>query len=314
MISVVIPTYNRASLVSDAIESALAQTHPLVEIVVVDDGSTDGTLAVLSRYPNVKILHQRNQGQGAARQAGLALATGSFLATLDSDDIWLPDFLSDSLEALRKSGAGFAFSNWSTISPNGVEVSEGNLGALGYLAAESAEESGSWRILASRATRSIFTRHCPAPSSSFLVRRDLVTNGWMTGFRISDDWAFLLEIILDHGPSCAYQLEPLWTKRIDGTNICDRHADPVRLAEKEIHDLSLLLQQFGSKLDHSELTYLRRRLNSSRHDLAHFQALAPGSRRRAVKSALAACQESMTVQNAALLAKNLMRSVFGLRR
>lgn len=93
LVSTIIPTYNRVDLVQRAIDSALAQTRPVDEIVVVDDGSTDGTGDVLrSRYGDAIQYHwQANAGVSAARNRGMALARGDYFALLDSDDIWLPD-------------------------------------------------------------------------------------------------------------------------------------------------------------------------------------------------------------------------------
>ena len=91
-VSVVIPAYNGEAFVADAIESVLAQTLPASEIVVVDDGSSDGTLSVAQRYASkgVRCIQQRNQGPSAARNAGIAATTGELIGFLDCDDIWLP--------------------------------------------------------------------------------------------------------------------------------------------------------------------------------------------------------------------------------
>jgi glycosyltransferase involved in cell wall biosynthesis len=91
-ISVVIPTYNRANCLPRALESVLAQTHPVEEICVVDDGSTDGTAQLLqSNYPQVNYYRQENRGVSAARNLGINNTQGRWLAFLDSDDEWLPD-------------------------------------------------------------------------------------------------------------------------------------------------------------------------------------------------------------------------------
>ena len=90
-ISVVIPTYNRAGSVGEAIESALAQTREPDQVVVVDDGSTDDTSSILSTFgQRITVVTQSNAGVSAARNAGLARATGDWLAFLDSDDVWHP--------------------------------------------------------------------------------------------------------------------------------------------------------------------------------------------------------------------------------
>lgn len=91
-VSAVIPTYNRAHLVTRAIRSALAALSPGDEVVVVDDGSTDDTAAAVEAFgPAVRLLRRPHEGAGAARNAGLAAAHGSLVAFLDSDDEWFPD-------------------------------------------------------------------------------------------------------------------------------------------------------------------------------------------------------------------------------
>ena len=91
-ISVIIPTYNRAHLVSRAIESALSQLSSDDELIVIDDGSTDGTSAVVSRYEDrLRYVCTENRGPGAARNRGLAEARNPIVSFLDSDDEWLPN-------------------------------------------------------------------------------------------------------------------------------------------------------------------------------------------------------------------------------
>ena len=90
LVSVVIPVYNAAPFVHRAIESALAQTHRPLEIIVVDDGSTDETAQIVRRYP-VTLLQQKNGGPGRARNAGVRLSRGEWIAFLDHDDAWHPE-------------------------------------------------------------------------------------------------------------------------------------------------------------------------------------------------------------------------------
>jgi len=92
--SVIIPSYNAAPLVVQAVESVLAQTHAAHEILVIDDGSTDDTAACLEPYQDrIRYLHQSNAGVAAARNRGLAEATGDWIAFLDADDVWHPSKL-----------------------------------------------------------------------------------------------------------------------------------------------------------------------------------------------------------------------------
>jgi len=89
--SVIIPTFNRAALVARTLDSVLGQTMADLEVIVVDDGSTDSTADVIGKYGGkVKFLQQKNRGPGAARNVGLRAAVGEFAAFLDSDDLWFP--------------------------------------------------------------------------------------------------------------------------------------------------------------------------------------------------------------------------------
>lgn len=90
-VSVIIPNYNYANYVGQAIESVINQTHKDIEIVVVNNGSTDNSLQVLEKYANkICLVDQRNLGQSGARKSGLSRATGNYIAFLDADDTWEP--------------------------------------------------------------------------------------------------------------------------------------------------------------------------------------------------------------------------------
>jgi glycosyltransferase involved in cell wall biosynthesis len=102
LVSVVIPCYNQARFLGEAIESVLSQSYPHFEIVVVDDGSTDNTSEVASRYPGVRCIRQENQGLAGARNAGIRHSRGSYLVFLDADDRLLPDALAVGLKELKK--------------------------------------------------------------------------------------------------------------------------------------------------------------------------------------------------------------------
>ena len=109
-VSVVIPTYNRAKLVINAIESVLAQTYAVDDIIVVDDGSTDATPLMLERVREtnprmakvLRYFRQANRGQSVARNKGLEEAIGEWVAFLDSDDIWLPEKVERQVHALQE--------------------------------------------------------------------------------------------------------------------------------------------------------------------------------------------------------------------
>ena len=93
-VSIVVPAYNAAEFLEDTLESAIAQTHKNIEVLVIDDGSQDSTAEVAGRFsPPVRVIRTENQGVAMARNTGIKEATGDFIAFLDADDLWEPDKL-----------------------------------------------------------------------------------------------------------------------------------------------------------------------------------------------------------------------------
>jgi glycosyltransferase involved in cell wall biosynthesis len=105
LVSAIIPTFNRASLVCDAIDSVRQQTYRNVEIIVVDDGSTDDTEARLQRYgAQIRVIRQNNRGPSAARNRGIQASRGELVGFLDSDDTWKPQKLQHQIRILEAAG------------------------------------------------------------------------------------------------------------------------------------------------------------------------------------------------------------------
>ena len=102
LVSVMIPVYNCEQYLAEAIESIVDQTYSTIEIIVVDDGSTDGTGEMVKQsFPSVRYCYQDKAGTGAARNRGIAMAQGSFFAFLDADDLWLKDKLTIQMAAFH---------------------------------------------------------------------------------------------------------------------------------------------------------------------------------------------------------------------
>lgn len=122
LVSVVVPAWNVASLLPRCLDSLVAQTHRALEIVVVDDGSTDGTAEVVRRYrsrhPEVHLVSQPHRGVGPARNAGLSVVRGEYLCFVDADDWVEPGYVADLLELATTTGADIALGNlWYHLGP-----------------------------------------------------------------------------------------------------------------------------------------------------------------------------------------------------
>jgi glycosyltransferase involved in cell wall biosynthesis len=123
-VSVVIPAYNQADYLAEAIASSLDQTYQDYEIIVVDDGSTDETPAVAQRFGSaVRYIRQENQGLAGARNTGIRHAVGEYIALLDSDDRWSPDFLQTMMSLVDQHPEGTVYyAGWQFIDANGKDL------------------------------------------------------------------------------------------------------------------------------------------------------------------------------------------------
>jgi glycosyltransferase involved in cell wall biosynthesis len=113
LVSVVVPCFNIAEFIAEAIDSALRQDRVRVEVIAVDDGSTDSTPQVLASYGSrIRVIRQPNAGLSAARNTALAAANGDFVALLDGDDVWAPDKLGLQLQAFEDPSVGICSTHW----------------------------------------------------------------------------------------------------------------------------------------------------------------------------------------------------------
>lgn len=181
-ISVVIPAYNAEATVLETIESVCAQTFSAFELIVVDDGSTDGTLARLGTVhdPRLRILSYPNAGLAVARNRGLEKSLGEFVSFIDADDLWMPDKLELQLEALhRRPAAALAYS-WTAF----VDAT----GDFLFAKAPSPLEGDVFADL----VRENFV----ASGSNILVRRDcaMAVGCFDTTLHSAHDWNFCLRV------------------------------------------------------------------------------------------------------------------------
>ena len=160
LISVIMPCYNAAAFVEDAVNCVMKQTYPDVELIVVDDGSTDGSTAILQQLathysPRLTLLCQDRMGPYPARNLGLEHARGERVAFLDADDYWTPDALEKLASAMENYQADIAYCGWQNV---GV----GAPGTDPYIPPDYSQMD----------TAAEFLRSCPWPIHAALVRRE----------------------------------------------------------------------------------------------------------------------------------------------
>lgn len=280
LVSVLTPTFNGEEFVAATLESVLAQTHPEIEHVLVDDGSTDGTRGVLDRYAErhperVRVLaFDKRAGPTRRRNDALDAAHGEYIAWLDHDDLWAPEKTEKQLDALhRNPRAAVAYSQWELF-----DDADGAVLARSHIA-----DGGDF-------LSRLFTEGCFLASSTTLIRRDaLFARGIRfrdTHFSWGDDHYLWLELALDW--EAVLVDEVLVRLRRHSAN------ESVRLAKENRYGWSIaLLDEFLAA--HAEartrLGSARRRGVAFHHALGAIYELQHGRRARAAALALRAAAD-----------------------
>lgn len=183
LVTVITPTFNRAAYIAETIESVLRQSHPRLEHIVVDDGSTDGTPEVLARYADrVRVVRQANAGEPHAVNHGFSLARGEILGVVNDDDPVFPELVSSMVEAFdSRPDVLVAYPDWLLIDADGKTLAENKVVEYRYL------DMLRWH-------------HCMPGPGTFFRRRCLELEGGRDpSFRLVGDFEFWLRVGL-HGP------------------------------------------------------------------------------------------------------------------
>jgi glycosyltransferase involved in cell wall biosynthesis len=238
-VSFVMPAYNAQETVGEAISSVLQQTHGDVELVVVDDGSTDSTGSIASAFPEARIVAQENAGVAAARNRGIEEATSELIAFCDADDILFPQHLQALLEVYGRHG-GIATANSLWLFPGGIHPSRRR-----YKGGFPKPEQQRVAILQQNfvSTLSLFPKSLVEEIGAFDA-----------GLEVAEDWDFWLRAIYA-GQRVFLQPKPLSLYRWGTTGLS---ADPERMDEHVRKLLKRALER--EQLEPEERAYLKRRL------------------------------------------------------
>ena len=161
LVTVVMPTWNRLPLVEEAVRSVVAQTYAHWELIVVDDGSTDGTAERVQALgeSRIRVLRQPHTGNlGALRNCGAAAGSGELIAFLDSDDVWLPRKLELQVRALAETQAQWGYARYEMMDAMGEAIPMA---------------VGKFRAVSGRIVREVLSYQVTAPLTTLIVRRDL---------------------------------------------------------------------------------------------------------------------------------------------
>jgi glycosyltransferase involved in cell wall biosynthesis len=258
LVSVIIPTYNRARQVVEAIKSVKAQSYSPIQIIVADDGSGDDTAQKVAEFENVEYYYQENKGQGGARNLGLSYAKGEYIASLDSDDVWDEDFLKVAVDSIERHEADFVFLNWRETADNEEFCDAKDLSRVWQKYPDNV--NGDWLLLNAKEVREVFISTCPAPSSALLIRRSSFISKWNEEMRIADDWFLILEMVLTKPCRAAFTLSKYWTKHVHSTNIYHGREVLEVIRDLGLHDEPLFAKRFQKQLTLAEKASLQRRL------------------------------------------------------
>lgn len=276
LVSVIIPTYNRAGLIPQSIRSAMAQTHSNLEIIVVDDGSTDNTRDVVASFGSaVQYFYKPNSGPSATRNLGIQKARGEFVAFLDSDDLWEPTKVEKQLQCFEQNPeAAMVSTNYRLIDLEGQIIKDPG-SKPGY-------KPNAFFV------KDLLEIKFPFATPAFMIRKSVLEKigAFNENLRISEDLDLLIRIGMNY--QIGYVDEVLISVRmhenhlmretpryqiwLDSVRVFESHADAIK---KRIPDVNRYFSRFYSIAGNSALLSGQRIKALELHGRALAQA--PGS-------------------------------------
>lgn len=214
MVSVIIVVYNEEKYIAEAIESVLNQTYKDIEIIVADDGSTDKTSEIVKRYDKVKYIYQNNKGEGSARNLGVSLAKGKYLAFLDADDIYKKDKIEKQLKILEKNP-------YVDVVYNDLEVVDENLRYINTLKSE-----GIYPKREDLLAMILYRQVIQGPICMMIRKKCVNSIKWNEELIYTVDYDYTIKLAYKY--NFKYIEEPLYVYRRHGNNLSNSHSETLK--------------------------------------------------------------------------------------
>ncbi|WP_103669792.1 glycosyltransferase [Pseudanabaena sp. BC1403] len=182
LVSIIIPCYNAEKWIGDCIDSALSQTYKPIEVIVIDDGSTDASLSIIKKYGNkIRLASYPNSGPSASRNRGFQISKGHYIQFIDSDDYISPVKIKEQIEFLKVSGKDLVYSDWC----HQVYNDDNSIKSLNYITNQSADDMTYYVI----SNNTIHIGSC-------LYKREVIErmSGFDESLRIAEDYDFFIRL------------------------------------------------------------------------------------------------------------------------
>ena len=239
MVSIIMAVYNGETYIEEAIKSILNQTYKNIELIIIDDGSTDGTKKIALKYP-VIYHYQKNKGPSSARNKGIELAKGKYVAFIDSDDIYLKNKIERQVEFLEKSSFDIVFNDVIMIDDKGEDI--------GVLKSELYDENFKANIL--------FRQIIPCPPSIMLRRRCFDNIQYPEDYINAEDYKLIIE--LSNFYKFGYIRECLYLYRRHKYNLTNNHKKQVDNEIKIVKDMGV--NTIKNRVNESNYTKLKKKI------------------------------------------------------
>ncbi len=310
LLSVVIPTFNRHHYLRECIDSVLAQTYSNIEILVVDDGSTDETNELLRSYgDSIRYHYQPNSGQSTARHFGIKNTCGEFLCLFDSDDIWHPDFARKCIDFMVANDAGLVFTNYSRIDKAGnTTVADAFSSERPWVEEYLPGRSGDWILLPEIEARDLFVERLPNVCSGTMVRRDRLVHLPCPDIRVGDDYLFFIQYVLESRCRVGICCTPLFEFRTHDSNIRQSAAFNEQMGANDVETRKRILKQFGHLVSPEQRRILKEKVAGQYFECAYEYA-GRGKVLKSLRGSIMSIYFSPGFAGFHYLLKNITRSI-----